>query len=325
MTKLQEMLEQIQKKHIYIQTHNSPDPDAISTAFGVKKILEHYGIVSTICYQGKIDRYNTRKLIQSLGIELEELKEEESLEGETVILVDAQRGNTNITDSNATQMICMDHHPLNPDYARVGYHFSDIRPEYGACATIIAEYFYENGIAMDRETATALSYGIRCDTDRLSRGTSKADIEMLYRMYDRADYELIRMLENRELCLEDLFAYTQAIENIQLVDKVSFANAGRNCPEALVASIADFMLALVEVEFSVVYSILDSGIKLSVRSEGKIDAGIVISKSLEGIGGGGGHSAMAGGFVPCKDIDMTVEEMTKLIQEKILKEIKLFQ
>ena len=34
---------------------------------------------------------------------------------------------------------------------------------------------------------------------------------------------------------------------------------------------------------------------------------------------------MAGGFVPCKDIDITVEEMTRLIQEKILKEIKAYQ
>ena len=32
MTKLQELLKQINRKHVYIQTHNFPDPDAIASA-----------------------------------------------------------------------------------------------------------------------------------------------------------------------------------------------------------------------------------------------------------------------------------------------------
>ena len=60
-----------------------------------------------------------------------------------------------------------------------------------------------------------------------------------------------------------------------------------------------FMLALKEVTFSVVYSRKEGGIKLSVRSEkSSLDAGKIISKALEGIGNGGGHASMAGGFVP---------------------------
>lgn len=51
--------------------------------------------------------------------------------------------------------------------------------------------------------------------------------------------------------------------------------------------------------FSVVYSAKDGGIKLSVRSVGGVlDAGKVIGKALEGIGSGGGHASMAGGFIP---------------------------
>ena len=106
--------------------------------------------------------------------------------------------------------------------------------------------------------------------------------------------ELISSLEHCSLKFEDLKAYANAINSIKIYDNISFANTGYNCPEALIASISDFMLDLVEIDFSVVYSIRDDGIKLSVRSIGEINAGIVTNDALSDIGGGGGHAEMAG-------------------------------
>ncbi len=83
-------------------------------------------------------------------------------------------------------------------------------------------------------------------------------------MYDDCDYEEIHMLENSNLCFEDLVAYSKAISSIEVYDNISFADTGEDCPEALIASVSDFMLALVEVSFSVVYSRRGDGIKLSV-------------------------------------------------------------
>ncbi len=323
MKKLDEIIEHIGHEHVYIQTHNFPDPDAISCAFGLQKLLAQKGIKATICYKGKIDRYNTLKLIEFLDIRLENLEEiEDQLEEEDeVILVDAQKGNSNIIDMTGTEIICIDHHPT---FEKAEYRYADIRPEYGACATMIAEYFFESEIPMDTRTATALSYGIRSDTDRLSRGTCKKDLEMLYRMYDMSDQIMIQMLENRELYFEDLMAYSKAIENIRVYEKVSFTSTGENCPEALIASVSDFMLALVEVEFSVVYAIQKNGIKLSVRSEeGRHDAGRITSHALRGLGNGGGHAAMAGGFIPLAGKDERVEEIISIVQERILEEVKI--
>lgn len=322
MTKLNEMIEHIRQDHVYIQTHNFPDPDAISSAFGLQQLLSRRGIRATIVYKGKIDRYNTLKLIELLDIRLENLEdiEEQLSEQDEVILVDAQKGNSNIIDMTGTEIICIDHHPV---FEKVDYRYADIRPEYGACATLIAQYFFENGIPMDARTATALSYGIRSDTDRLSRGTIKADLEMLYRMYEVSDQSMIHMLENRELYFEDLMAYSKAIESIRVFDRVSFASAGENCPEALIASVSDFMLELVEVEFSVVYAVQKNGIKLSVRSEsGGYDAGRIISRALEGIGNGGGHAAMAGGFIPMIGRENRVREIIGIVEERVLEEVR---
>ena len=100
MTKLDELLTKIYRKHVYIQTHNFPDPDAIASAYGLQALLGARGVSSTICYSGKIDRYSTAKLGELLGIELHHIENLASIlrEEDEVILVDAQKGNSNIID-----------------------------------------------------------------------------------------------------------------------------------------------------------------------------------------------------------------------------------
>lgn len=318
MTKLDELLQHINREHIYIQTHNFPDPDAISSAFGLQQLLKQRGITSTICYKGKIDRYSTEKLIELFQIELKNLDEIEDIlqEEDEIILVDAQKGNSNIIDMTGDEIICIDHHPVFETY---DYRFTDIRPEVGACASMIAHYFFENNIPMDKKIATALTFGIRMDTGKLSRGVSKLDMEMMYQMFDICDSNLIYMLENSNIYFDDLMAYSKAISSIHVYENMSFANTGKNCPEALIASVSDFMLALVEVSVSVVYSWKKEGIKLSVRSETeKYDAGKIINRALKGIGNGGGHASMAGGFVPFTGTEREAELMFRQIQERFL-------
>lgn len=316
MTKLDQLLQQINREHVYIQTHNFPDPDAIASAYGLQQLLKNRGIRSTICYKGKIDRYSTDRLLEMMQIKLLNIENLASVltEEDEVILVDAQKGNSNIINITGDEIICIDHHPVNEKYQ---YRFTDIRPQIGACATIIAQYFFENNIPMDSGIATALTYGIRIDTNNLSRGVSKLDIEMLYRMFDSCDYEIIHMLENSNLCFEDLMAYSSAISSIEVYDNISFADTGKDCP--VIANISDFMLAIKEVSFSVVYSRKEGGIKLSVRSEkASLDAGKIIGTALEGIGNGGGHASMAGGFVPFEGTDQEADLLIEQIKERFI-------
>ena len=322
MTKLEQLIEKISRKHVYIQMHNFPDPDAIASAYGLQELLKYRGLSATICYKGKIERYSTEKMCQLLEIEIENIEDitEQLSERDEIILVDAQKGNSNIIDITGEEIICIDHHPT---FDRQEYRFEDIRPEIGACATIIAQYFFENAIPMNSRVATALSFGIRMDTKNLSRGVSKSDMEMLYQMFDRCDQEIIYSLENSHLYFEDLVAYSKAIYSIQVYDNVSFADTGRDCPEGLIASVSDFMLALVEVTFSIVYSRKKEGIKLSVRSEvSNYDAGRITREALAGIGNGGGHAAMAGGFVPFDGNDDQGDLLIREIQERFLHVIK---
>ena len=54
MQHLEHILECIHDKHIFIQTHNFPDPDAIASAYGLKVLLEKKGIWATMCYKGRM-------------------------------------------------------------------------------------------------------------------------------------------------------------------------------------------------------------------------------------------------------------------------------
>ncbi|MDE7478947.1 MAG: DHH family phosphoesterase, partial [Lachnospiraceae bacterium] len=115
MTNLDKLLQEINRDHVYIQTHNFPDPDAIASAYGLQRLLELRGVHATICYKGRIDRYSTCKLVELAGIELmniDDLEKELSDEDE-VLLVDSQKGNANIAEMTGDEIICIDHHPCN--------------------------------------------------------------------------------------------------------------------------------------------------------------------------------------------------------------------
>ena len=275
MQHLEHILECIHDKHIFIQTHNFPDPDAIASAYGLKVLLEKKGIGATICYKGRIDDTITAKMAQLLAIDIVEQEEITDMSAESeIILVDSQKGNANVIDMQGNEVLCIDHHPT---YENQDYRYSDIRVEVGACASIIAGYFMESGIPVDKRTATALLYGIKVDT------------EMFSRLFPLAEHALLQKLDTSVLHMKDLRAYANAIDTIENVNRVCFANTGVDCHEALTASISDFILALDEVDVVIVSSYREDGIKLS-------------NEALKGIGNGGGHEHMAGGFIPFGNI-----------------------
>lgn len=320
MTNLEKIIDNIHSEHVYIQTHNFPDPDAIASAFGLQKLLEARGIISYICYKGKIDRYNIHRMIKTLGIELFTFTDDDVItKDDEIILIDGQKGNFNTIDYSENDIMCIDHHPI---YNDISYKFSDIRGDVGACASIIAEYFYENNINITRTVATALLYGIKVDTANLTRGVSELDLDMFYALYKICDLSELNFISMSTLQLDDLDAYASAIKSIKVYDHISFANTGKDCPEALIASISDFMLDLEEVTFSVVYSIKADGIKISVRSvPNGYDAGILTSKALKDIGTGGGHETMAGGFVPFSDKNQSVNLIITKIESRFIKTV----
>ena len=294
--KFLEMIEYLKGRKIYIQTHNFPDPDAIGSAYGLAGIFRHYGIESTLCYVGQIDRVNTKKMTELCHIQI--LSEEEIVETmkteDPIICVDSQKGGGNIKDLPGDEIACIDHHPL---IEGEGYRYLDVR-KAGSCATLISEYYQELGITPETTVATALLYGLKMDTMHFTRGVTEADIRMFSFLFPLASEEILTELTSNTMEFQDLRAYGSAIENIFVYDRVGFAGIPFSCQDAQIAIVSDFILSLEDVDVSVIYASRKDGIKFSVRSETPVvDAGKLAAAALGGIGSGGGHSYMAGGII----------------------------
>jgi nanoRNase/pAp phosphatase (c-di-AMP/oligoRNAs hydrolase) len=301
---------------VYLQTHNFPDPDALGAAFGMQVFLKANGVPATICYAGNIEKNSTKKMITEFGIEPVNINDlPHMIEEDYIVTIDAQKYNSNITDFVGDEVACVDHHPTT---VPCNYEYSDIRI-CGACCSIVTDYFIKSNTSMDSNTASALLYGLKMDTDSFNRGVTDFDIEMFAYLHKLADNQKIISMYNNNMEIEDLYAYGEAIRNIQIYDNIGFAKISFDCPDGLVAMISDFILGLDVVEFSVVYAERNGGYKFSVRNEtATCHAGTITAKALDGLGGGGGHFSMAGGVILAEHVHELGDKPDFVIRKRFL-------
>jgi len=318
--KPQDLIVLLKGHKTYIQTHNFPDPDAIASAYGLQYFLRQFGIDAILCYDGSIDKLSTKRMLTVFSMEILHADLLADMqESDYIVTVDGQKYNTNFTDLPGDEVACVDHHPQVRD---CGYHYKDIRM-VGACSSIVVSYYREMGIAIPPLVASALAYGIKMDTADFTRGATAFDAEMFAYAFKTADVEKLQEMYKNVMEFKDLRAYAAAIDNIKIYDRTGFACIPFDCPDALIAIISDFILALDVVDVSIVYSVRKDGLKFSVRSEVEaVDAGKLVAAALSGYGSGGGHKAMAGGFVPNESLDQIGQQYEFYIKEAFMKYIK---
>lgn len=315
-TNLDKLARTITKEHVYIQTHNYPDQDALASSFGLQVLLASKNIRSTICYSGQIDKYNTQKMVELLSMKILNSVEFCMNDEDEIILVDSQMGNRNVYTFPGKVIACIDHHPMQ---GANDYLFFDIRSQIGACATIVGEYFLTNHIEISKDTATALVYGIKMDTGNLSRKVTELDVEIFSLLYKLVDQDKLHKIESSSLRKEDLRAYQEAIANLKIYGRIGIAKIGNNFSEAILGSISDFLLTLAEIDITLIYSYRMGGLKFSVRSATpRIDAGLLIKNALENLGDGGGHAAMAAGFIPDLFTELEINDMGAIVEQRII-------
>ena len=300
---------------IFIQPHNVPDPDAIASCAGLRYLLEQKGVKTTIVYDREIEKVDALKLLKVFAIDMVRAHDAATLGIEDwAVLVDVQKDTGNRTDLAAEAVAVIDHHEL---LANQHYLFQDVRPAVGACSSIIAEYFFENRIDPPCNLATALLFGILKDTSSLTRGVSDLDINMFYQLYRYADMSLIIQLNGSQLTMEDLKSYAKAFRTVKVYGSIGFMRL--DCSDdSLLGAATDIVLSLDAVKVVVAYALRSSGVKISARSETPaVKANALIRFILEGIGVGGGHDHMAGGFIPAEKF--STKKIGLLIRDRAIK------
>lgn len=296
LTKFSELVEFCKKEEfIYIQPHNFPDHDAIASAFGLKEIFNKFEIKSKIVYDGDIQRDSLKNLIKELNIKIKHIEDSTMKDHHKIIVVDGSKGNSNVTDFIGDEIGVIDHHSVK---ALEDIEFSDIRPGYGACSSIIFDYYKENNIEMSQNVATALMIGINVDTAMLTRKVHEKDLEAFVNCYTKADVEFVNFLLRNSIKTKDLEHYKYLLNNFEQREEMVFCYFPQGCDQNLLGILADFMLGLQEIRTVMLCADNSGKINISMRNEVRgINLAKIILELLEGIGLGGGHENMAGGII----------------------------
>ena len=285
-----------EKTGLLIQTHDYPDYDAIASAYGLKIFLSHYGLKSDVCYAGKIPLFVRDGFLKSLELDLYPVN---AVLDQTrpVLVVDTNPYTGNLTPLKNPYWGFIDHHINNYDPAR-DYFYRDVR-KIGATSSIIASMFNEFGIPLGALPATALAVGLFTDTFNLIRGVSEEDLQAYAFLFPRMDAELMKLSVINKLTIDDLEFYKRAIDSLVVLDNMAVVTVAGISDRNLLGIMADFFLSLMEITANLMINITEEGTHLSCRSlDSSFNAARLVRSLTEGRGSGGGHSYMAGGFIP---------------------------
>lgn len=275
-----------------ILIHPDPDPDAVSSALGVMTLLGSHPERTPIVTFDEMMRPENRRMAELLRIRVTRVTEAEVRRFDRVITVDTQpRG---LQQDGRPRVAVIDHHPLEHSYEA---DFCDVRPQYGATATMITEYLRAAAAKrVHRGLATALLFGIKTDTDSLMRGVTAADVAAYAWLQGLADLQLVRRFEQPSYPLKTMRAYGEALSAAECDDDLCVTYAGRlDDDEAhLLADLADFCLGIENVTWVAVAAEVGDDFVVTLRHTGAGVGAGAVARALAGHGGsGGGHATMA--------------------------------
>jgi nanoRNase/pAp phosphatase (c-di-AMP/oligoRNAs hydrolase) len=290
---------------VVVLMHPNPDPDAMASALGVADLAESAGTDATIQYAGQIRHQENRAFHTVLDLDFEPVAERADLAADTVVLVDHNEPRGFTGADGITPYAVVDHHPGDGEGSR----FSDVRPDYGASASIVAEYFEELGAtpgdddALPAHVATGLLYGILADTNHLTRGATAADFAASEYLSPGVDESALDRIANPEMDEEVFEIKNRAFEEREVRASFAVCDVGTVSNVDAIPQAADELSHLEGVTAVVVLGDHDDDIHLSGRSrDDRVHMGRALEAAVEGIpmASAGGHARMGGGqvFIP---------------------------
>jgi len=281
-----------------VLTHDNPDPDALASTAALALILRRrFRRRVTVAYGGMIGRAENREMVRGLRLKISHLRHLKRRDYQRFALVDAQpwTGNSQLPDETVPDLV-FDHHPLRKATQKA--RFWDIRPEYGATATILAEYLEESGITPTRALATALVYAIRSETQDFGREATGPDHAAFDRLLPRIDRRALAGIQFAPLPVTYFHNLHRALESLAGVGTLVVSNLGKVDQPDIVPEIADLLLRMEGRTWALCTGIFGDRVYLSIRTNNpRADAGNLMRRLIGKRGKGGGHGTMAGGFV----------------------------
>jgi nanoRNase/pAp phosphatase (c-di-AMP/oligoRNAs hydrolase) len=212
-----------------------------------------------------------------------------------------------------TYDLIIDHHPhLEDSKATV----VDIRPRYGATATIMTEYLRAARIKPSLKLATALYYAIKTDTNNFERPAIEADVRAFHYLFAFTRKPLVRRLEFAELNLNMLNYFQAGLKRFRRRGNRLFTFLGQVPTPDIMVIMADFFLRIEEIAWTIVGGIYEDKLIVIFRNDGLgKNAGRLATKAFGKLGSAGGHAASARAEVPLGNLTDEMPQWTAQWQE----------
>jgi nanoRNase/pAp phosphatase (c-di-AMP/oligoRNAs hydrolase) len=281
------------------------DPDSMASAMALKRILWRRVHTVTIAHFNEIRRFDNLTMARLLKIPLVRLNKIDSQKYSKILLVDGQPHHHESFAKFKYDAV-IDHHPI---VMPVKAPFVDIRPEYGATATIMTQYLRAAKIRPSKSLATALVYAIRADTRNFEAGALDEDVNAFHFLFPHANMHLLSRIETAEMGLAELPYFQQALENRRLRKGKIFSYLGRVRSQDTLVLVADFFMKCHEVTWAVVFGIYRKTLVVVIRNDGlRKNAGSLASKAFGPFGNAGGPRAMARAEIPLVNLEGHLNE-----------------
>lgn len=303
-----------------VLTHDNPDPDSLAAGWLLVRLLHHaFKIDATLGYGGLVGRAENREMVRSLGIELSSIRDLDLKRFRHFALVDTQpRTGNNSLPEDVLPSLVIDHHPQRRATSQVP--LVDIRTDYGATASIVAEYLLAADVHIPRAAATALVYAIRTETQDFARESAGPDKALYDAMLTQANKRLLGRIQNAPLPPSYFRTLHRALENLKTVDTLVISHLGQVEQPDIVPEIADLLLRLEGKTWSLCTGLFGDRVFLSIRTTNpQAEAGQLMRRLVGRRGKGGGHSMIAGGWVQA-NVDPVAQQ--KSLAERLAKALR---
>lgn len=272
------------------------DPDAIASGQALKRLFAHRAAEVNLARVNDIDRPDNLSMLHYLRISVPKLTPDMLAGHQRFALVDSQpHHHPGFAGINFSAVI--DHHPRVAEFP-VRAEFVDIRPEYGALSTLMAEYLLVANIKPGKLLATALLYGIRTDTGNFSRGVNELDLLAYSYLVRLADTVRLSSISRSELRRAWLKYLSRALQALHPFGKGRFSFVGQVPTTDILVIIADFLMRVHEFRWVVVTGQTKDNLVTILRSDGSRDMGQMAERLFGQYGPAGGHKAKARSEMP---------------------------
>jgi nanoRNase/pAp phosphatase (c-di-AMP/oligoRNAs hydrolase) len=293
-------------QRLVIFLHDNPDPDAIAAGWLLADIAAALGVRSRIVYGGQLARAENRAMVSLLRVPLRPLGAGlRHRRGDGCALVDTQPGTGNnsfvaLGPRGACPKIVIDHHPPR---AELDVPFADVRTDEGCTTTLLLGYHQALGLTPDASMATAAAYAILSETQDLEREATRFDREAYQRLFPLLRLTVLGRIRHPRRDREYYRTIARALSEVAIAKHLCLCHIGPVPNAELVAEVADFLVAMQRITWSLVSGLHQGNIVVSLRTR-RPDARAfrTIQRTLGALGGkGGGHGMIAGGLLPCPD------------------------